>query len=306
VKKITSFLFAVFTISCLNTFSQSVATYDVSLTTIWNNDHTSVPDGAHWSSLVGATHNTIDKFLSLGTNATLGIKNVAESGNSVEFNNEVNAAISLNEANQLIDAGSIETAIGTFSINNLSVSENYPLITLISMVAPSPDWFIAINSLNLRSGNNSINNGWKDTFTLDVFAYDAGTDDGTNYDSPNSANTPVGIFMISGAPINGKKMGTITFTYNSSTLNLAQHNAIEQIKIYPNPTDGNIKIANIQNANLISIEVYNILGSLIKQIPIEKSNNILGVNLSNLAKGMYLLKLNAFGKLSKTEKLIVD
>ncbi|WP_262910762.1 hypothetical protein [Wocania arenilitoris] len=60
------------------------------------------------------------------------------------------------------------SAKGTIT-RNIQVSSDYPFVSLASMIAPSPDWFIAINSKNLRSGNNAINNGWRTSFTVDVF-----------------------------------------------------------------------------------------------------------------------------------------
>ncbi|MFG6687694.1 spondin domain-containing protein [Mariniflexile sp. HNIBRBA6329] len=289
--------------------SQSTATYNISLTTIWNEtDHTSIPGNAHWSALVGATHNTENEFFELGVVSpnTDGIKDVAELGNNTNFMSEVNTAISNSKADQWINAGGIGSAIGTFTINNLQVSENFPLITLVSMVAPSPDWFIGVNSINLRSGNNSINNGWKDTFTLDVFAYDAGTDDGTDYASANAVSNPrVGVFKITNAPINGNKMGTITFTYNSSTLSTLSNNPIDNIKIYPNPAKEQVTVSNLQNINLKSIHIYNVLGHLVKDMSSNQNSPSIEINLTGLNKGMYLLKLNSIDGRNKTIKFIV-
>lgn len=309
MKNFTSSLSFVLLFS-LQVFSQSIANYDISLTTIWNTtDHTSVPPGAHWSSLVGATHNTANQFVELGvvSPTTNGIKDVAETGNNSNFMNEVNAAISLNKANQWINAGGLGSAVGTFTVNNLQVNQNYPLITLVSMVAPSPDWFIAINSLNLRSGNAGINNGWKDTFTIDVFAYDAGTDDGIDYTSADAISNPrVGVFMLTNALINANKMGTITFTYNSSTLSISKVNHLENIQIFPNPVNDVISISNLQNIDLKNVAIYNILGRLIKVISIDNKAAKLDVNLSNFNKGLYLLKLNTFDDKHITRKLIVE
>jgi len=96
------------------------------------------------------------------------------------------------------------------------------------MVAPSPDCFIAVNNLDLKFGNPSINNGWKDIFTMDIFAYDSGTDSGTNYTSANMVTVPrISIAKVSRFPINKNKMATITFTYNSSTLNTGLINSLK-------------------------------------------------------------------------------
>ncbi|MBP0904575.1 spondin domain-containing protein [Mariniflexile gromovii] len=308
MKNFTSLLIVLISFS-FGAFSQSTASYNISLTTIWNaENHTSVPVSAHWSALVGATHNMENEFFELGVVSpnTNGIKDVAELGNNTNFMSEVNTAISNSKADQWINAGGIGSAIGTFTINSLQVSENFPLITLVSMVAPSPDWFIGVNSINLRSGNNSINNGWKDTFTLDVFAYDAGTDDGTDYTSANAISNPrVGVFKITISPINGNKMGTITFTYNSSILSTLSNNPIDNIKIYPNPAKEQIKVSNLQNINLKSVQIYNVLGRLVKDIPTSQNSPEIDINLTGLNKGMYLLKLNSIGGDSKTNKIIV-
>ena len=164
MKKITSLLqiksFLVFFLIAQLSLSQSIATYDISLTTIWNaTSHTSVPGGAHWSDLIGATHNTANEFMEIDQNASLGIQNVAEMGNNTEITNEINDAITAGNADQLLQDGFPDGAISTAGFSGKVISEDFPLITLVSMVAPSPDWFIAINSLTLRSGNNSVNNG---------------------------------------------------------------------------------------------------------------------------------------------------
>lgn len=292
-------------------FSQSIANYDISVTTIWNSaDHTSVPGSAHWSPLAGATHKNTNTVLEFGVvaPATNGIKNIAETGNTSAFNSEINTLISSGECDQYLQQGFSPFAgnNSNSTLTSVSVSEDFPLITLVSMVAPSPDWFIAINSLDLRSGNPSINNGWKDTFTMDVFVYDAGTDSGTDYGSGNSITTPRDpISMVSGFPINGNRMATVTFTYNSSTLSNPAVESFGNVKIHPNPTSGKITISNIQNTNIKRVEIFSILGKLKQDYFIEKKVKHLDLDVSNLTSGIYLLKLNNEDGNSKTQKLIV-
>ncbi|WP_203257295.1 T9SS type A sorting domain-containing protein [Hyunsoonleella ulvae] len=292
-------------------FSQSIANYDISVTTIWNStDHTSVPGNAHWSPLAGATHKTTNTVLEFGVvaPATNGIKNIAETGNTSAFNSEINTLISSGECDQYLQQGFSPFAgnNSNSTLTSVSVSEDFPLITLVSMVAPSPDWFIAVNSLDLRSGNPSVNNGWKDTFTMDVFVYDAGTDSGTDYGSGNSITTPRDpISMVSGFPINGNRMATVTFTYNSSTLSNPAVESFGNVKIHPNPTSGKITISNIQNTNIKRVEIFSILGKLKQDYFIEKKVKHLDLDVSNLTSGIYLLKLNNEDGNAKTQKLIV-
>ena len=302
----TSLIFTTMLLSGLM-FAQSIANYDISVSTIWNvANHTSVPGNAHWSDLIGASHSSPNEFVSLGMTATVGIKDVAEGGNNVEITDEIGDAILAGNADQLFQAGFNFGPEETAILTNKSISEFFPYITLVSMVAPSPDWFIAINSLNLRSGNPDINNGWKDTFTMDVFVYDAGTDSGTNYGDPNSPNAPIPVSMINGFPINGNKMATITFTYITSTLGIENENSIENIKIFPNPTQGDVTISNIQNLDLKTLEIYNVLGGLVNKQSINSELDRIDLNLNNLNQGVYFLRLKNGTDGVKTQKLIIE
>lgn len=299
MKKITLLLFTLLLIS-INVRSQSTATYTVTFNSIWNStDHTSVPASAHWSKLVGATHKTANTFLELGSIATTGIKNVAEFGSNSVFNSEVNTAIANNEADQYINGPSLGTSTGNIVINNLEVKEGFPLLTLVSMIAPSPDWIVAINSYNLFDGGS-----WVNSVTLDMFAYDAGTDNGTNYTSGNSVTNPFQpISMISGAPINGNKMGTLTITLQS-VLSVPTQELFKRVKVYPNPSNGVVTISNPTNIQLKKIEVFNVLGARIKVFTKNLDTNSL--NLNDLKKGMYILKLVSEDNKTKTQRLVLQ
>lgn len=283
--------------------AQSIATYDITFTSEWNATyHTSFPVNAHWSNLAGATHNNAIHLFEEGQQATLGIKNLAELGDNVEYENEVNAAISDGNADQwLIESLAAEP--GAFAtLSDVNISEDFPLISLASMVAPSPDWFIGINSLNLR---NASDDGWKNSFTMDVFAYDAGTDSGMDYDSANQVSIPVQpISLISGFPINGNKMGTLTVTLKS-VLGTDDFEKLNTIKVFPNPTQGNIHITNIENMTINSIQVYSILGHLTNNTEIKNNADSIDLNVEDLHSGIYLLKINTVEGNSKTQKLIV-
>lgn len=313
MKKITSFIkmsgIALITLLSFTSNAQSEAIYDISITTTWTNaQHNSVPGNAHWSPLVGATHSTANEFMEIGTPASLGIKNVAEGGNNNAIRSEINAAINSGKANQKLEKSfSPFGPISSAAINNVLVSEDFPLISLMSMIAPSPDWFIAVNSLNLRSNNPAVNNGWKDSFSLDVFVYDSATDGGTNYTSSNNPNSPGDVFMRTNAPTNGNKMATVSFTYNSSTLGINDIDSAENVKVFPNPSNGNISISNILNNEVKTIEIFNILGSRVYKETVKSNANRVDINLNNIiSKGVYLLKLQTNNGDITTQKLIFE
>lgn len=293
----------VFTIFLLlisySSYSQSTATYDITFTSTWNaTQHSSIPSGAHWSDLVGATHKNENEYFQVGQNASIGIKDVAELGNNANFMSQVQN--SSNTKQWLQGFFNPFAAISSATLTNVEFTEEHHLLTLVSMIAPSPDWFIAINSLDLR---NTTNTAWKNSFTLDVFVYDSGTDSGTNYNSPNTTTNPVQpITKINGFPFNGIKVGTLTVT-QKSVLSVNNFDAAKPIKIYPNPSKGSV---NITNLNAIkTIEFYTILGQKVKQIDTNQSNT-LSLRLSGLKKGIYLVKFISNNGNTNVKKLVLE
>ncbi len=157
-----------------------VATYNVTFDSHWNPTDHPYAAGAHFSPLIGGLHDDTVSFWEPGGLATPGIERVAETGSIVTFRNEVLAAGSAAEVifGNAVDADN-ETTV------TLEVDIARPLMTLITMVAPSPDWFVGTHGLDLHSGGN-----WIDSLHLDLAVYDAGTDSGPALTSPNADTSP--------------------------------------------------------------------------------------------------------------------
>jgi len=289
MKKTTLLIILLITYSITHIIGQTSATYDITFTSIWNaTDHTSLPVNAHWSKLVGATHKTTNVFLQIDNLATTGIKNIAETGNNDVFNTEVTAEITKGEADQYIDGPNLDTAAGDILISNLVIKEEFPLLTLVSMIAPSPDWMIALNGYNLL---DAVGN-WKTLVNLDMFAYDAGTDSGTDYTSNNSITNPFQpISMINGSPFNGKKIGTLTITLKA-VLDISDFSLFNNVNVYPNPvSNGKIIIRNLEGISINKVEIYNTSGLLIKSSDKKIYHNTLTLDTQNITSGIYILKL---------------
>ncbi|WP_418603081.1 spondin domain-containing protein [Hwangdonia sp.] len=318
MKNYTSFtvlLFCVFI--SINSFAQSVANYSIVFESFWETPTEDpvngistipLPSNPHWSPLAIATHQTANSILEMGATASAGIESIAETGDTTAFQNEVTANA---DADKFVIGSGLNAAQGTIT-KNIQISSDYPFVSLASMIAPSPDWFIAINSENLRSGNNAVNNGWKASFTLDVFPYDAGTEDGNGYSGSNPASNPLGVItsLLNQPPFDGvnsnmsHRIGTVTFNYIDSTLSNDDIDVLEHVSIYPNPSKGKITLSNLKNSDLKSVQVYNILGRLVKNIPIGKGLSKLEIDLSHLNTGVYLLNLKSTKK-STTKKLVI-
>jgi hypothetical protein len=73
------------------------------------------------------------------------------------------------------------------SISNIEVNSEYPLVSFITMIAPSPDWFLGVRDLNLC---DTTTGNWQDREVRDLFPYDAGTDSGLKFASSNKNTDP--------------------------------------------------------------------------------------------------------------------
>ena len=292
-------------ILCLVTglaFGQSRAIYNISVQTTWNSpNHGTLPSNAHWSDLVGATHNNSIVFWAEGQMATEGIEDVAESGDDDAFEAEVMDAISQGYADQWFDEDfSPFDAISGASLNNVEVSEDFPLLTLASMIAPSPDWMIAVNSVDLRPGGNWVNN-----LSIDLFPYDAGTENGFGYSTSNTSTNPQGVITnIAGAPgypFNTTKMATLTIELQQ-VLSVNEVESIVDVKLYPNPTKDKVELALPNGIALQEVMIYDILGKVVYNA---KSGNTL-LDISNLNDGIYVARVFLDNGLTVTKKIIKD
>ncbi|WP_298236941.1 spondin domain-containing protein [uncultured Algibacter sp.] len=195
---------------------KTIATYNITFTNFWNEaDHGPLPSSPHWSPLVGVNHSSEITFLETGSIASQGIEDIAENGVNTNFNNDVIESIANGTSEQYIEGSSLFLSNGnTIEINDLKISQDYPLLTLISMIAPSPDWMVFINGVNLRNENNEE---WKTLVNLDLSVYDSGTDSGSSYSAANSDIKPhLPISSLQGiVPFNNEKVASLAITLQS-------------------------------------------------------------------------------------------
>ena len=166
---------------------------------------------AHFSPLVGGTHAASVTFWREGELASNGVKDMSELGRTTPLDLEVNAAIAAGTAEHLLLGGGISPSPGTVALE-FEISQRFPLVTLVSMIAPSPDWFVGVSRLPLFE-----NGQWADERRIELEPWDAGTDSGVTFTSPDLVTSPrQPISRILTAPLSpgGRvtPMGTFTFT----------------------------------------------------------------------------------------------
>jgi spondin N len=143
--------------------------------------------------------------------ATQGIQDMAERGRTSPLDQEIEAAIRGGSADRVWIGSGISPSPGTTSLE-FEISQRYPLATFVSMIAPSPDWFVGVSSLALFQDGQ-----WVNERRVDLIPWDAGTDSGTTFTSPDRDTQPrIGISRILGAPLapagSARPLGTFTFT----------------------------------------------------------------------------------------------
>lgn len=178
-------------------------------------------------------------------------------------------------------------------------------------------------AITIRNGSltsSSVANGIKDltvttqlifTGTAGTFKLNVnGTEVGTIPYSATSTTT-----TISGINVTGNVV--ISITGNSSTSNRVRFDDLswscntilavdelekESFAIYPNPSNGTVKI-NFENANdKHDVTIFSVSGQKVFE---KEFNNTAAAAVNNLQKGIYLVKVTKEGK-STTKKLIVN
>jgi hypothetical protein len=155
----------------------------------------------------------MDDFL---TCYTLSVSLSQFSGSTGAINSEMDSQIAAKNAYKRYRGRVIFGGTATDSISNIEVNTEYPLVSFITMIAPSPDWFLGVRDLNLCDNTTGK---WQDREVRNLFPYDAGTDSGPDFQSGNVVtNPPENIHRITNdtegslkgdKPI--KSFGTFTF-----------------------------------------------------------------------------------------------
>jgi hypothetical protein len=142
------------------------------------------PVNAHFSPLVGGTHNAQVTFWRNGDLATSGIQNMAERGQTPTLVQEIQIAINGGTAAAAFTGSGQFPSPGSSSVE-FEITQSHPLLTLVSMIAPSPDWFVGVSGLLLFQ-----NGRWVDDVQVDLEPWDAGTDGGATFESPDLPLSP--------------------------------------------------------------------------------------------------------------------
>ena len=162
--------------------------YRVTFTEAWDATGfpTQFPPNSHFSSLIGAVHGPGADFFELNQAASPGVESMAETGSTFGLRSEFETAIAAGNGLEVISGSGISNSNTSVS-TEFTVSAAFPLVSLFSMVAPSPDWFVAVDGVDLSDGSG----GFVDNLKVDLVVYDSGTDNGVSFTSGDSDSSTV-------------------------------------------------------------------------------------------------------------------
>jgi Spondin_N len=165
-----------------STFAE--ARYTVTITGQWKAPAFTVPGGAHYTTFIGMVHGSNASLWKDGTKASYGTEVLAETGGGAPILAEIDSMIRAKSALALLLFVAPST-IGSSTVN-FYCNTNYSRVSFESMLGPTPDWFVGVSGIELYN-----NNRWIGDTTINLYAYDAGTEDGDVFGYNNPASVPL-------------------------------------------------------------------------------------------------------------------
>ena len=190
------------------------ARYRVDFERTWSSDThpKDFPLLAHFSPVIGVTQAKGYELIPLGGTATPGLEMLCEEGKHQPLDSEIKASIAKGDAGVLIETMDPLRSVPQTATTEFTIDAQHPTVTIAAMIAPSPDWCaVAANVPLMQDGK------FADQVSVELIAWDMGTDSGTSYRAFDSDTKPRAkiakndspYFQKNGAP---NPVGKVTFT----------------------------------------------------------------------------------------------
>ncbi|WP_299020007.1 spondin domain-containing protein [uncultured Photobacterium sp.] len=166
--------------------TESTVSYELEFKTNWSvtNFSTNFPSNRHFSGLIGLTHNSTVKIFEVGALASNGIVSMAETGSKGLLKSDIEDMQNQGNSGSTIDGQGIPAGLTSVSVI-FDISQDHPLVSVVTMIAPSPDWFTGVSNIPLF-----VDGQWVEEIEIQLTSYDAGSDSGVTFTSANLATNP--------------------------------------------------------------------------------------------------------------------
>lgn len=139
------------------------------------------PSGAMFGPFTAVSHSQCSVLWRNLVYATQGVQAVAETGNRTHLLPEITA---LGDHIGVTLSGEEIPAVGRVH-GLVSVDRFHPVVSLISQIFPSPDWFIGLDSVPLCSSRQFLERA-----SYRLLPWDSGTDNGLTFTAADSPSLP--------------------------------------------------------------------------------------------------------------------
>uniref|UniRef100_A0A8C4H409 Spondin-1 n=1 Tax=Dicentrarchus labrax TaxID=13489 RepID=A0A8C4H409_DICLA len=143
----------------------------------------------HWSAIIGASHSKNYVLWEYGGFSSEGVKQVAELGSPVKMEEEIRQ-----KGDDVLTVIKMKAQWPAWQPPNVraapsaefSVDRTRHIMSFLTMLGPSPDWNVGLAAEDLCTKEC----GWVQKVVQDLIPWDAGTDSGVTYESPNKPTVP--------------------------------------------------------------------------------------------------------------------
>jgi len=139
----------------------------------------------HFSDIIGASHTSEYRVWEQGGYASNGLSQVAKWGSPRLLESELKAESS--QIRTIIKArGLWQPNVNGKTFAIFRTDRRNHLVSLVSMLGPTPDWIVGVSALELCQANCT----WLQEKEMFLYPWDAGVDSGISYESPDSPTEP--------------------------------------------------------------------------------------------------------------------
>jgi len=136
--------------------------------------------------MIGATHGADYRLFTEGKRPTPGLERLSETGAHDPLDGEIKKAIKDGRAGALIELsegspGPVHPSV----MHTFRIDQRHPMVSLVGMIAPSPDWFYGVSNVQLLKEGR-----WVSTVHLQAYARESGGDAGATYMAEDADEEP--------------------------------------------------------------------------------------------------------------------
>lgn len=143
-----------------------------------------------FSPLLAVSHSGRLSILTDRGYASQELRDIAQTGDNSALYEKLSSMQADGHHVLSVSTASAPTGAGERTTLKLTVDCHHPYISVVAMIAPSPDWIVHVANLNMHRSLWFIS-GFRKSMSGYLYACDAGTDDGTSFTDPSDPSLDI-------------------------------------------------------------------------------------------------------------------